>query len=341
MPAANDSVGRAVFSVELESGQIGNFRFFNDGAGSDMTHCIVDAVGVDTDGDGFTNSIYAPDLGGNMFAFTGLKEDGSWRKLRLFNASHDGVQRKIFCSPDVVRITGDPVPGDDVTDLRTGEMIYFGTGDRAHPGEAKVKNRFYAIKNFWWPEDQFSTLTDNIGADGEGDLYDATDNLIVQGTAEQRAYAKDAIERRWGWFIDMEEEGEKVVSSPVVYNQTAYFTTYTPATVPTVETEDQCDQMDDAAGVARIYGVDYKDGRAAHDNWSEAREFAPDSGAAIMSGGKADRSLVIGRSMPSEPVIAIRDGVAMLYVSVGGKLQMLQPKRAVEMNMYYWREVRR
>lgn len=340
VPADRDTRGRAVFSVELESGRLGPFQFYNEGEGSDMTHCIVDLVGVDPDGDGIVNSIYAPDLNGNMFAFTDKDANGSWRKLRLFYASGDGMHRKIFHAPDVVRIHGDPLPGDDVVDSQVGEMIYFGTGDRAHPNETKVKNRFYAIKNYWWEPDQFTTMTDRIDANGDGDLYDATQNWVVQGTAEQRAAAKDEIDNRMGWFIELESKGEKVVSSPVVYNQTVYFTTYVPRNSRKAETEDECNRDDEDTGSARLYGVDYRDGRAVHDQWSPIKEYLPESGKEIKSGGKADRFIEIGHSMPSAPVIAIRNGVAMLYVSVEGKLVALVPKQAVEMNMYYWREIK-
>ncbi len=340
VPAHRDTMGRAVFSVELESGRLGGFKFYSDGDGSDMTHCIVDLIGIDPDGDGVTDSIYAPDLGGNIFAFNDMKGDGTWRKLRLFNASSDGVHRKIFHSPDVVRIVGDPVPGDDVAELKIGEMVYFGTGDRAHPEENKVKNRFYAIKNYWWDADRFDTITDHVDTNGDGDLHDATQNLIVQGTSDERDAAETEIENRLGWFIELAAEGEKVVSSPVVYNQTVYFTTYAPPPENKVETEDECHRHGDATGIARLYGVDYKDARAVHDNWSSMREYRPESGEEIKTGGKADRSLVIGRSMPSAPLIAIRDGVAMLYVGVEGDLLSFAPKQAVEMNMYYWRELK-
>lgn len=339
-PADNDTVGRAVFSVEIGSGAPGPFQFYHDGENSDMTHCIVDLIGVDTDGDGITNSIYAPDLGGNMFAFTDSDAAGSWRKLRLFDASTGAMRRKIFCSPDVVRIMGDPMPGDDKPERKAGEMIYFGTGDRAHPNERIITNRFYAVKNFWWRADGFCTLTDHIAPDGSGDLHDATPNLVVQGTAEERAAATDEIKDRMGWFIDLEAPGEKVVSSPVVYNRTVYFTTFVPGPLPGEGVESTCEVHTGGRGVARLYGLDYKDGRAVHDHWSDVVEYLPDSGEEIKSGAKSDRHIEIGHSIPSAPMIAIHDGVAMLYVGVAGRLVAIAPKNAVEMNEYYWRESR-
>ncbi|MGD9369210.1 MAG: PilC/PilY family type IV pilus protein [Desulfobacteraceae bacterium] len=339
-PAEIDAKGRAVFSVVADSGVLSSFLFYNDGERSDMTHSIVDLAGVDTNGDGITNSIYAPDLGGNVFAFTDDDRDGTWRKLRLFDASGGDTQRKIFCSPDVIRIIGDPDPADDSKEEKVGEMIFFGTGDRAHPHETTVTNRFYAVKNYWWDTD-FTTMTDIIAANGDGDLYNATDNPILQAeTIEGRQKARDEIIQRMGWFVDLEGDGEKVVSSPVVYNQTVYFTTYVPPASSSVTTDDDCDRDDAVKGEARLYGLNYKDGRAVHDDWSDVKEYDPVTREEIKSGGKADRYRKIGSSMPSAPKVAIRDGISMLYVGADDRLFAIAPKEAVEMNMYYWREIK-
>lgn len=339
-PAETDAKGRAVFSVVAESGVLSSFLFYNGGDSYDMTHSIVDLAGVDTDGDGITNSIYAPDLGGNVFAFTDDDRDGTWRKLKLFDASGGATQRKIFCSPDVIMIIGDPDPADDNKEEKVGEMIFFGTGDRAHPQERTVKNRFYAVKNYWWDRD-FTTMTDMLDANGDGDLHNATNNPILQAdTIEDQQKAYGEIRQRMGWFVDLEGAGEKVVSSPVVYNQTVYFTTYVPPASSGVTTDDDCDLDDAVNGEARLYGLNYEDGRAVHDDWSDVKEYDPVTREEIKSGGKADRYRKIGGSMPSAPMIAIRDGIAMLYVGAGDKLFAIAPKKAVEMNMYYWREIK-
>lgn len=336
-PKKSDERGRAVFSVMADSGAVGPFKFYNDRQHPDMTHSIVDLVGVDSDGDGLVSSIYAPDLGGNMFVFSDHDKDGVWKKLRLFSASSE-TQMKIFFSPDVIRIMGDPYPEDQTEEEKIGEMIFFGTGDIVHPGETKSKNRFYAVKNYDWDTD-FSPLSDNMDADGDGDLHDATRNPIVQGaTLKMQQDAVVEIKERMGWYIDLETVGEKVASSPVVYNRTVYFTTYVPPITSGASTDDDCD-TNVAKGEARLYALNFEDGRSVHIDWSDIKEIDPVTREEIRSGGKADRYIRIGRSMPSAPVMAIRDGIAMLYISVGGHLMSIMPKQAVEMNMYYWREI--
>jgi type IV pilus assembly protein PilY1 len=336
-PKDSDDRGRAVFSVMADSGILGPFKFYNDISNPDMTHSIVDVVGIDSDGDGVIGSIYAPDLGGNMFVFSDHDKNGVWKKLRLFCASSD-VRRKIFFSPDVIRIIGDPDPDDQRDEETIGEMIFFGTGDRANPKETNTKNRFYGVKNYDWDSD-FNTLSDRMDPNGDGDLHDATRNTIIQGaTEEEQQHAKDEIKKRMGWFIDLEAEGEKVVSSPVIYNRTVYFTTYIPPISDSTPTDDDCD-TEVENGKARLYGLNYNDGRAMHDDWSDIKEFDPVTREEIKSGGKADRYISIGNSIPSAPVIVIRNGIARLYIGVGERILTMTPKQAVEMNMYYWREI--
>ncbi len=158
-----------MFAIKVSDGSISKLNV-NAGYYADMTHCIVDVAGYDTNGNHYTNRIYAGDLAGNIFAFEDDDGDADWSRRKLFSASAvDGVKRKIFYAPDAVA-------------ERYGEMIFFGTGDRANPEETGVVNRIYAIKNEWSGTGYFSTLT-------ETDLLDVTDNLIVLGAATQRAQA--------------------------------------------------------------------------------------------------------------------------------------------------------
>ena len=126
-------------------------------------------------------------------------------RKKLFNASADGVQRKILYAPDAVEES-------------FGEYIFFGTGDRENPGDTTVVNRFYAVKNDWAST---SVLT-------ESDLVDVTADLIQLGTAEQQQQVKTNLANGRGWYIRLESPGEKIVSSPRVYGGVVYFSTYAP-----------------------------------------------------------------------------------------------------------------
>ena len=326
-PADTDSVGRAVFSVNVATGVLGSLNFSNDTL-SDMSHSIVSLAGIDHDNDGITSRVYAGDLGGKIFAFkddeddgtdTGtLVTDGTWTGRRLFWASADGVQRKIQYKPDAVK-------------EETGETIFFGTGDRADPYEIDVVNRIYAVKNNWGDDD---TVDYNLT---ESDLVDVTDNLIQLGTAEEKEIVQNNLDAGKGWFIRLQNTGEKVVSTPVVFGGVVYFTTYTPdPNGGAVDPTDPCAGTT-AKGVGRLYALDYKTGASAH-NWNSVVEIDQETGDPTDL-GKTDRTKIIGYSMPSPPIIAILESGPKLYIGIEGGVEDEDPIPVPDLNILYWRQI--
>ena len=312
-PNTSDSVGRAVFAIKVSGGAISTLNL-NAGYYTDMTHCIVDVAGFDSNGNGYTNRVYAGDLGGHVFAFEDDNGDGTWSRRKLFSASADGTQRKIFYSPDAVEES-------------FGEMIFFGTGDRADPEETGVVNRIYAIKNSWENPATFTTLT-------ESDLTDVTDNMIVLGNETQRAEVREALSNSNGWYIQLENSGEKVTSSVTVFNGAVYFTTYTPESGSS-GSEDPCVAVS-GRGQARLYALNYKTGQASHD-YSNIAETDGEGNTVTL--GKLDRSKVIGTSIASRPSIAVLEGGPRLFVGVEGGVLSEDPNIPFALKPYYWRQI--
>ena len=315
-PAAGDTLGRAVFAVQVTNGSVNTLNF-NKGNFSSMDHSIVDVTGFDTSSDGYINAVYAGDLGGNIFAFEDHNGDGTWSGRKLFSASAvDSVQRKMFYAPDAVIES-------------FGDMIFIGTGNRAAPSNTSVVNRIYAIKNTWEDTSTFTTLD-------ESDLIDVTDNLIQMGTAAQKAQALADLKASKGWYIRLENTGEKVLASPTVYGGVVYFTTYTPDTSGAGPNPlDPCDAAG-ARGTARLYAVNYLTGGAVHD-YSSATETDADGN--VVERGKLDRSKVIGTAIPSAPVIAILESGAKMYIGVEGGVAPEDPVSTFNANVFYWRQI--
>ena len=311
-PSPTDLEGRAVFTVKVTDGTISKLNV-NAGHYSDMTHCIVDVAGFDSNGNQYTNRVYAGDLAGSMFAFEDDNGDGIWSRRKLFSASAvDGINKKIFYSPDAV-------------EERYGEMVFFGTGDRADPEETAVVNRIYAVKNEWTGSG-FTTLT-------ESDLVDVTENLIVLGTAQQQADTRVALETSKGWYIKLDQNaGEKITSYVTVFNGVVYFTTYTPESGSTPPA-DPCEDVS-GRGTARLYAVNYKTGEAAFE-WSDIAETDTDGNT--VDRGKYDRTKVIGTSIASAPVIAVLRGGPQIYIGVEGGVQRENPNVTRTLETFYWR----
>ncbi|GAG94174.1 unnamed protein product, partial [marine sediment metagenome] len=230
---------------------------------------------------------------------------------KLFSASAaDNVQRKILYAPDVVGET-------------YGEYIFFGTGDRTDPNETGVVNRFYAIKN----DGSVAGTLD------ETDLVDVTDDLIQLGTEAEKLATQTSLENGQGWFIRLENPGEKVVASPRVYGGVAYFTTYTPDTGG--GGDDPC-AASTVRGVGHLYAVDYKTGAAVSDFSSEV-EIDDDGNVADL--GKKDRVIAIGTAIPSAPVIAILENGAQIFIGVEGGIVSMPAIVTPDMNRYYWHQM--
>jgi type IV pilus assembly protein PilY1 len=326
-PAGTDAVGRALFAVRVVDGQLLSGLNINavDHGSLGMTHSILDVSGIDHDGDGIASRIYAGDLGGNIFALRDDETmffcndtvsesvvDGSWTSQKLFSASVvDGVQRKIFYAPDVV--------GEDY-----GEMIFFGTGDRSDPSETGVVNRFYAIKNDW-------SITEPLD---ETDLVDVTDDLIQLGTEAQKLAVQTSLESSSGWFIRLENPGEKVVASPRVYGGVIYFTTYTPD-AGGGGGDDPC-AASTVRGVGRLYALDYKTG-ASVSAFSSEVEYDGDGNAVAL--GKKDRVISVGTAIPSAPVIAILENGAHIFIGVEGGIVSMPAIETPDLYRYYWHQM--
>ncbi len=330
-PAPTDSVGRGVFAVDLTTGlPVGGLRISPVTHPSlGLTHSVVDVSLFDHDNDGIVSRLYFGDLGGHLFAFkddeyqsftvcteTVIKSvvDGNWAGRMLFNASADGNQRKILYAPDAV-------PGRFTTGA--GEYLFFGTGDREHPGETSVVNRFYCVKNDWTAT---ATLT-------ESDLVDVTDDLTQLGTADEKNQIQNDLQMKKGWYIRLENKGEKVVSTPRVYGGVVYFTTYTPSENHEPDAADPCGAST-ARGVARIYALNWQNGASIHDYASETET---DRSGNTVTYGKKDRSLIIGTAIPSAPFIAILEGAAgRLFVGVEGGVVNLPVVPTPDMHHYFW-----
>ena len=212
---ADDKKGRAVYVVDILTGeQVWRWDYGRD---PNMKYSIPSDISrVDTDGDGYTDRLYVGDMGGRMWRFDIRDPDtNAWSGGILFNSniSGGGGRRKIFYRPDVT--------------LEKGyQLVLFGTGDREHPNDTSVTNRFYALKD----KGLNTPLSEN-------NLDDVTNGLSPSN-----------LENKDGWFVNLESHrGEKVTGGSVVAYGAVYFTTFAPET---------------GENVARVYALDYRHGNA-------------------------------------------------------------------------------
>jgi type IV pilus assembly protein PilY1 len=284
--AGQDAHGRAIYIVDaLTGGLVWNYSHAQNPL---MANSIPSDIAlVDTTGDGYVDRLYVGDTGAKMWRFDiGSPSPSNWTSKIVFDS---GPQRKIFYPPDVCLENGG----------QHYEMLFFGTGDREDPKDITVCNRIYAVKDKNGP---FLTETD---------LQDVTDALLGGTDTEN------------GWYLRLNQHlGEKVLSSPVVYFGTAYFTTFMP------DSEQYDDPCYVGQGRGRLYALGYKTGDPVFDL---------DGLGGI--GGIGDRSSEIGIGIPSGVVIAIFGEIGKGYVGVGGGIHQPPVSNRSTIMPMWWREV--
>lgn len=275
-----------------------------------------DVAALDSNADGYVDTFYVGDTGGNMWRFSvGDVEPTNWTGAIIFSANDStnnptDVGRKIFYKPSVVIENG-------------YKIVYFGTGDRPHSLNQAVVDRMYALKDLG----QNSTKTESDMMDLTDDLLQATDSTLNTqqstdlanlgedlATYQQNTKTQLASSGNYGWYIKLNDNsGEKVLSSPLAYNKVVYFTTFTPNVVST----DPCQPGD--LGASRLYALDYLDGGAIF-NYDTSND-TNDSGEAVQVLAASDRSETLGVGIPSGIVLDFpKSGDARILVGSGGGL---------------------
>jgi Tfp pilus tip-associated adhesin PilY1 len=294
------SMGRGVYTLDALTGNIiwqagppasdpGLSHHFETVSG--MDYAIPSNITAITDRNNapsIRNRAYVGDTGGNMWRID--MEDtnvANWEVTKLASiANHSTLpagNRKFMFAPDVVY-------SDDGFDA-----VLIGSGDREHPFDTSVENRFYMFKDTNIGTSVDGSFTTFI----ESDLFNTTSNCIQDGTACSGVgdeldsdTAHTALTSADGWFITM-GAGEKIVGNAVTLNNVTFFNTNQPgrATAPSDCSSD--------LGIARQYKVRYEDATAIIDQNIDGITNA------------ADRSLIApgGGYLPSPvPVMVEIDG---------------------------------
>lgn len=236
-PTAN-TMGRGIFIVDAVTGAL----IWRATSSADTSSCPTGATCVtssamswsfpadisfvDRDSDGYTDRLYAADVGGNVWRVD-LEPAGNtpdkWQISRLAalgcsaGACASGTTPRKFFYPPSVLMVG--VAGNS----GSYDAVLIGSGDREHPlistasGSAyQVTNRFYMLKDVYTskaaPPSGTAAITET--ASSPSDLIDAT-NSSYDGT-------------RKGYFVTLANTGEKSVNAATTVQGITYFGTNQP-----------------------------------------------------------------------------------------------------------------
>ena len=230
-----DSIGRAIYIVDATTQELiwsgGHQDALPTTVFPNMDYSIPATVRVVTDGrDNLATQFYVGDMGGRVWRFdilngetgAGLVDGGIIADLATDNEPSEA--RRFYHSTDLS------------TTRRNGIRylnIAIGSGYQAHPLDTAIKDNFYVIS---YPFDYTGTGEYGIKEDEddtfrpitEADLFDTTDNIIGEGDPEEIEEARAELAESQGWFINMEDSGEKILGASSTLNNVVRFIAYVP-----------------------------------------------------------------------------------------------------------------
>jgi type IV pilus assembly protein PilY1 len=229
---ASSTAGHRVFMLDAASGDL---LWYAGGPGGtetpvtpalalpSMTAAITGGVtALDMDGDRYVDRLYLADIGGRVWRFdlwngksaSQFATGGIFASLGAAAASTAQDARRFFNAPDVALV------------FRRGLAPYLnialGSGDRAHPWNADVHERFYSLRD----RNPHARLTQ--------EEYDAIIPLKDEDLTDVTGHASDAMVplASRGWKLELRLhggwEGEKVLADSLTVEGTLLFTTFQP-----------------------------------------------------------------------------------------------------------------
>jgi len=225
---------------------------------------------------------YVGDTCGNLWRIDyGDASPANWSVTKIAAVgdwSTTAGRRKILYPPDVV-----------FADSYYALLV--GTGDREHPFDASVENRFYMFKDHGLIGNPVTANASTVPALspvgtnavlGETDLFDITDNCIQDASGcpsgVTQADAEASLTAADGWYLVL-GTGEKSVGTAVTIAGTTFFGTNQPSTASTLGA------CESDLGIARAYQISFLNGSAAFEQDGVAGISANDRFGVVPGGG--------------------------------------------------------
>lgn len=240
----NSQTGKPVlFLVDVKTGEvIANLQTAR--AGFNNKNGLMGVAPVDLDGNGFTDTVYAGDMQGNIWRFDiGNEAIGNWKvglgDNPLFTAK----------APDLT--TAQQISGEVevVRDVGGGMRIIFGTGRYMAEGDNESDNPMNKVaQSLYSVTDVCGVNTACTNVVGNRTATNLTVQTIkgqttIDGEEVKMLSSESYDSSKRGWVLDLQEEvtsgssttvktnGERFFGSPRIQNGLVYFVTYTPTGV--------------------------------------------------------------------------------------------------------------
>lgn len=245
-----DTIGNAIYMVDLETGARVWSAGSPDAVGPhDLTLPAMEfsipapVKPLDLSGDGLADRFYVGDMGGQLWRFdivngasrAGLVEGGVLASLggAAVDAPTSADLRRFYEAPDVAPV---------ILDRKLVIAINIGSGYRGHPLDTEIEEAFFSIRDF----NAFGVI-----ASGDYPASPVSVQQLVDITDDAEPELPFAVA---GWQLRLVRgAGEKVLGEAVTFDNTTFFTSFTPG-----ETITDCTS---GTGTNRFYAVSVFDGR--------------------------------------------------------------------------------
>lgn len=242
---SSDGVGNALYIVDADTGDLIWSGDAGDNADMDFSIPSQPKI-IDADADGLVDHIYVGDLGGQIFrvdidngktATSLVKRVKTLAKLGQTGSGASGVStQRRFYEPPTVALFKD-------TAGKIFAAVGVGSGYRSHPLNEATTDRFYVIFDYDVPRADILTTTSLQAVVHETDLAavkpDTTTTVDIAG--------------KKGWYVELPDTGEKVITSALFFQNTLVFSSY----VPSYEGGDVCAPV---IGRSKLYKVSIGNG---------------------------------------------------------------------------------
>lgn len=306
---------------------------------------------------GYVDRIYAADTGGNVWRIDVSDDGGESSDRPAFvvtklasiaqlpqGGAHAAVNyRKFLYSPDVV-YSSDAQGAYDA--------VLIGSGDREHPFDMIVENRFYMFK-----DRNIGSLTEEqvpLGAQptppagiiedtaAGTDLFDVTSNCLGGGecdAGQTMAGAQQALELARGWKLRLINTGEKTVAAATTAAGTVIFNTHQPkedtvsGTAENTGVNAAANQCTSALGWARQYAINYQNAVSMNIFSALPTRFVEAGGRSATFAG--------GGFLPTPVPVVVQIG-GRYYQTVISGVQATNPgglKLQTRLRTYWYRKV--
>ncbi|MCC2637628.1 MAG: Tfp pilus assembly protein tip-associated adhesin PilY1-like protein [Moraxellaceae bacterium] len=207
----------------------------------------------DANKDGLVDAVYVGDLGGQVFRLdinhAASTDSQIGKRMHLLATVGQGVvantenQRRFFEPPSVATLLG--ASGTPYV------VVAMGAGYRSHPLDTGTNDFFYVFKDMDALRADLASADENsLQATIEPDNLATVDLTVTEGVD-----MTDAM----GWKMDLPEDGEKVLATPIILFGEVFFSSYVPRMGSLTS---KCDPV---IGISKLWRMSVNDGAIKRD----------------------------------------------------------------------------